>query len=371
MLPDDLVKAGRLSRDWAEQLLPGGERDWPRTVLLHPPAMESSEAGLQALRAWRDDVYQVAERYGLDVEVQNRRIGGIVYRLPNRLSVPTLEHAAHVAGDERPVRIATARHRLAVIGPVDSAAALRSIVQLSDLDFELLQRVLAWLREHDETGLTPRQLQIEGVHGKWIESHRGLVEELLGRPLRTVGRTKSVEMTWLDPEHRAAGRWHDSFTVGDAGMRAPYELRLAVICENKDTAVHFPPLPAAVAIQGNGTHLPRLADLPWLDGVPLVYWGDIDAAGYAIVHQLRSQGREVPTILMDAAAAEHYSYLGVRHHPNGTLITANRRQLPRLTPGERVVYDQVTTPGRDSWLRIEQERMPFEHALQALRALRD
>jgi len=367
-LRDDLAAASRLSRDWAEQMLPGGEREWPRTVVLHPPTVDATSEGLQALSDWASEVDAAARRHELLVERRNRRIGTIAHPVPHRLIVPSLEHSARLAADDRMEKIDTARARLARLGSVRSAPTLRSVVALSDLDFELLLAVLHWLRVNDEAGMTTRQLPIEGVHGKWLDSHGKLVEQLLGRPLIFAPRTHTVQLAWLDPQHRRSGRQHDSYSVGDR-MAPPYPVRLAIVIENKDTVTYFPPVAGAVAILGKGKNLPVLADIPWLDGVPIVYWGDIDAAGYGIVHQLREQGLPVATILMDEAAAERYARLGVRHHPNGALINERRRNLDHLEPGERAVYERLTDPERTEWLRIEQERIPLGHAAAALAAL--
>jgi hypothetical protein len=65
----------------------------------------------------------------------------------------------------------------------------------------------AWFRVNSASGLTLRQVPIEGLHAKWLNTHRPLVTALAR--LDTLGLVTShpqrVHFTYLAPGHLAAG----------------------------------------------------------------------------------------------------------------------------------------------------------------------
>jgi hypothetical protein len=91
----------------------------------------------------------------------------------------------------------------------------------ADVDFGLLCDAAAWFRDNDATGLTPRQVPVPGMHAKWLNTRRHLVASLAGLetlPL-AAAHPPRVHLTYLDPEHRAAGgRRHDCISVGDQAL---------------------------------------------------------------------------------------------------------------------------------------------------------
>jgi hypothetical protein len=270
-------------------------------------------------------------------------------------------------------RLARGRARWQILdaefGGRATADTLRYLDALTDLDFGLLCTAATWFARQDATGLTPRQVPIEGLHGKWLNRHRAVVTALAGKDtLGLTDRPTRVHFTYLDPGHRAAGgRVHDSITIGDA-VAPVYRPRLAVIAENKDTAVLFPELAGAIAVEGNGFAGPALLPrIPWLVEVPsLIYWGDIDAAGYEIVDRLRSNGLPIRTVLMDCDAYARYERYGSWTDERGEVPCTPRRPLTALTDAERAVYEALTDPAWTRVRRIEQERIPLAHALAAV-----
>jgi hypothetical protein len=117
-----------------------------------------------------------------------------------------------------------------------------------------------------------------------------------------------IHFTYLDPEHLAAGgSQHDSATVGDV-MRPAYVPQIVLVSENKDTAIHFPPVPKGIAVEGAGFGgAEAIASIGWLTAARhLVYWGDLDPAGFEIVDHFRQAGLPVRTILMDLPTFADY-----------------------------------------------------------------
>jgi hypothetical protein len=221
-------------------------------------------------------------------------------------------------------------------------------------------------------GLTPRQVPIEGLHAKWLNTRQPVIGILAG--IESLGllprHPQRIHFTYLDPEHLAGGgRRHDSATVGDV-MRPAYLPEIVLISENKDTAIHFPPVPKAVAVEGAGFGgAPAIASFDWLTAAPhLIYWGDLDPSGFEIVDRFRQAGLPVRTILMDLPSFEEYERFGTstdaRGNPLGTPV---RQDLPHLNECERAVYDELTAPEWTRVRRVEQERVPLTVAVAKIR----
>jgi hypothetical protein len=136
----------------------------------------------------------------------------------------------------------------------DLGKILRAVDGYFDTDFDLLCSSAEWFMHNTASGLTPRQIPIEGLHAKWLDSHQALLPTLTGTDdLGLLPRhPQRLHFTYLDPEYRAAGgRTHDSATVGDP-MAPAYCPEIVIISENKDTAMHFPPLRKAISVEGAG-----------------------------------------------------------------------------------------------------------------------
>ena len=350
-----------------------GRPVWPLTLPLGKPTKADLDTRWTDLRRLAIDWRTWADERGLPLKWETRMVRGTPQTLPTHLTIPDIDSAAALLGDGWPERLARARTRHAVLAEkfphAAASATLRAVDRLTDIDFGLLCDAAAWFATYDATGYTPRQVPIEGLHGKWLNHNQALVTRLAGRDtLGLVGRPSRVHFTYLDPAHRAAGgRHHDSHTLGDTTTPA-YPPRIAVITENKDSAVYFPEVPGGIAIEGNGDAAIRVLRIPWLAAVPaIVYWGDIDADGYEIVHALRDGGLPVTTILMDGAAYTGYERFGAWTDDKGAPIgCADRQDLHRLTDAEWAVYEQITDPSWSRVRRVEQERIPLDVAVQAL-----
>ena len=252
------------------------------------------------------------------------------------------------------------------------AKVLARCDKMTDLDFDLLVRAALWFGEHDATGLTPRQVPLEGFHAKWLDSagRRRLISLLCGKDdLGLSERPARVDFAYLDPTYLAAGnRRYDSHVVGDA-FALPYNPRIAVIVENKDTYLRFPQIEGGICIFGGGSagsaHV-RL--LPWIGHVgKLYYWGDMDADGFGILNDYREGGIKVTSILMDMQSYNRYERFGTSFAV-GPQQLADRSAcaLEHLTAAERELYDLLISPDCPTARRVEQERIPLEHALAAI-----
>ncbi|MEU0095579.1 Wadjet anti-phage system protein JetD domain-containing protein [Kribbella sp. NPDC006257] len=311
---------------------------------------------------------------GVEVNWVSRRLNRGEQPLPTHLRFASLVATAEFAGDGWPQRLEVLRARWAALQQAAQMTANPSVLQRvsewKDVDFEILLAAVDWFSANDASGLTPRQVSVDGVQGKWFDRHHALISTLVGKAdLGLLTRPTRVHFTYLDPaHHESGGRKHDSFTIGD-NVQLPYQPNTVVILENKDTAVFFPSLEQAIAVEGNGDAAPRLLPLlSWISSAAnIIYWGDMDSRGYEIVDRLRLAGLEVQTILMDQTAYDEYERFGTNTDEHGKLLPCRpRKPCPTLTAAEREVYENLTTPEWPRYRRIEQERISLTAALDRL-----
>lgn len=263
------------------------------------------------------------------------------------------------------------------------AAAIRSqskrILSLSDASFATVIDVIDWLRTHPLGSLRPRQLPIRGVDSKWFETHRSLVTALLGG----IGHADAV--TVLDAEPRLRLRILDTTLIAAAdpaatGDRAsnsapavylddvtapisqlgrlPISPRLVFVFENLESVLAMPEWPGAVAVHGSGYAVDGVARLGWIAGARVIYWGDLDSHGFAILNRLRSHLPEVKSVLMDEATLLAHQDLWVPEPKPSTGTFAH------LTGTEARALERLRAEGH---VRLEQERIPWDTVLNRLR----
>ncbi len=137
---------------------------------------------------------------------------------------------------------------------------------------------------------------------------------------------------------------------------------MVYVIENEVTYLAFPASENAMVIFGGGYAVSSLERLPWLTGTGLVYWGDIDTHGFAILDRLRRRFPHARSMLMD----------------RGTLL-AHRSQwvtepsqvvtpLDLLDPDEASLYRDLADGALGPAVRLEQERVRFSALEQALRS---
>ena len=98
----------------------------------------------------------------------------------------------------------------------------------------------------------------------------------------------------------------------------------------------------------------------------------MDADGLEILNDYRAQGLAVESILMDLSSFERYERLGTsRAAGKQALSERRRRALCHLTKDEQDLYLLLTDPELRRNRRIEQERIPLEHAKAELERILD
>ena len=242
-----------------------------------------------------------------------------------------------------------------------------------------LLAVIAWIREHPRPDIYLRQMDLPGVDSKFLETHRGVLAELLDRalpdPLRASAATGvaafaarygfrekpvRVRLRPLDEGLPLAAIGADITLDAPSLARLDPGARQVIITENEVNFLALPKVPGAIALFGAGYGFSMLKDIPWLAHARLHYWGDIDTHGFAILDQLRAVFPKAESLLMDRATLFAFEYQwGHEDRPTA-------RDLARLTPEERALYDALRDNRIRPQLRLEQERIGFRWVEQAL-----
>lgn len=253
-------------------------------------------------------------------------------------------------------------------------------LELAD-EWSRFLEIVAWVEAHPRSGMYLRQVDIPGMHSKYIETHRGVLSELLDLVLPpTAIETQATGVSqfaqrygFLDKPVRIRFRVLDpdllSGLIGedltlDAESFARLDLAVShiFITENEINFLAFPQLKDSMVIFGAGYGFEMLSKAEWLLRCRIHYWGDIDTHGFAILDQLRCQFGHVESLLMDRATLQVFeAQWGEEEKP--TL-----RDLPGLNREESALYDDLRDNRIRKNLRLEQERIGFGWVKSAIAA---
>ncbi|MGQ7786195.1 Wadjet anti-phage system protein JetD domain-containing protein [Nesterenkonia sp. K-15-9-6] len=351
----------------------GGETEPAASVPLHPPTeavvLQRGDEVLAWVRDWRAAEHGLSRGAQLHWEARRWANAG-ANRVPVRLELPTPDDVAHFAG--RIVHWATARDRAAelleLLGAEESRDAVRrrlaDVAALDEEEYGRLRDVLTWLVANPDAGLFPRQIPVRGVHSKWLESHRRLVLPLVssvtGRAdLGLRGLPQTLRLRVLDPALAPAGLRDLTVPVEELA-RWQVAPRRAIVVENLQSLLGLPDMGQVVAVHNPGsTGAPLLDQLPWLHAADLIYWGDLDVEGLRILSRVRGRLPHTRSVLTDRATLTAHLDLTVPDHRN-----APRTPPDHLTDVERDLFSALREFGD---VRLEQERIPWERAVDALR----
>ena len=337
---DDIEYAATWARDWA-QVAPS----LPGTATLAWVDRRWSRVGQQR-------VPTVLELHG--AEEVARFVGGQTQRdwlrLQDRCSalLRLAQEQSGSATDDGQVRAALKRHS-------------SYLMQASDGDFATLLQVCDWLVINPDSGLRPRQLPIRGVDTKWLGTHRGIVTSFVtactARPgLGLTESTHTIRMRILDPELHPSGPLDFAATEGTI-QALGLKPQVVFVFENLESVLAMPTWPGAVVLHGSGYAVDSVARISWIHDAPIVYWGDLDEAGFGILNRLRSHASEVHTVLMDEETLVGHRDLW------GSDSSTQGSRFPRIMISEEAALRRLRTEGN---VRLEQERIPWATALLAL-----
>jgi hypothetical protein len=311
--------------------------------------------------------------------VKGRNVGA--NQLPARIWVDTLEQMCTLLGTTEQLR---ALDELLTLTRDALPAAVPWVVNhplVAVEHREIWDRALAtvaWITVHDTERLYVRQIDVAGVDTKFVEVHQKLLDQLLSAvlpPERIDPLVSRADFTRrfrfrAKPEHvRVRLLGSDSSLppgITEARLRADefnaagFGATIVFVVENEVSYLAFPDVPDAIATWGSGYGLePGNAEV-WLRNKQIVYWGDIDTHGFAILSSLRARFADVESILMDRdTLLAHKCQWVSEPAPTG-------RRLDHLTDAEAALYQDLVEDRYGRAVRLEQERVRFSRLRRAL-----
>ena len=378
-------------------------RLWDRGHLLVPPqgdplfplALRFSRPDARALSEQFDDVRRwirtleeaskARRKQGYEIrwtEINHRQLGA--NRVPAGVVVPTVEDALELIGKQAAAaRWQAQRARTERLCPTLVPWLTRKpLVALEHLpDWERILAVVTWFQAHPRPDVYLRQLDVAGVHTKFVEARRGLIAELLDQVLppeavrADLSPTRQFEARYglkvkpalvrfrvLD-QRLAVDGLTDIATPAAQFGRLELPVRRVFVTENEINGLAFPPMADSLVIFGLGYGLDRLADIGWLHDKVVHYWGDIDTHGFAMLDLLRAKLPVVRSLLMDRET------LMAHEQAWGVEPVQHESALERLLEPERRVYEELRAGTLGERVRLEQERIAFSWLERGLRGI--
>ncbi|NWC94166.1 MULTISPECIES: DUF3322 domain-containing protein [unclassified Pseudomonas] len=362
------------------------EEAWePRRLILKGPDTAQMSAYFDSVRAW---VAQLITIDGIRIqwrEVNHRVVGA--QRLPASIWVDSLEDAIALIGKEGEAMrfkalLELTRQRQPLLVDWMGSQPLQAI----ELEWQwaALLDVVTWMTQHPRPGIYLRQVDIPGIHSKFIERHKAVLSELFDQVLPELA---------IGPQHKGATRFSARYGFLDkpVGIRLRVldpsltllpgpmlpditldaasfaQLNIAVrqvfVTENETNFLAFPLVPDSIVVFGKGYGWDALGQANWLSNCTIYYWGDIDTHGFAILDQLRRRFGHVESLLMDRGTLDaHAQYWG---REDRQVVY----DLPYLTSEERSVFDELRDNRLGDGVRLEQEYVGYRCLMAALKQL--
>ncbi|WP_343576861.1 Wadjet anti-phage system protein JetD domain-containing protein [Mycobacterium sp.] len=229
----------------------------------------------------------------------------------------------------------------------------------------------AWLDSHRQSQRYLREISAPDVDTKFAERRRTDLAAMLG-----VSATASGFLADLGLRCKPGlVRFRPSPALGFPGStltelavrseelaRLTVEPRVAVIVENEISYLSVDVPDGGMVFWGKGFEVDSIARLQWLAEADVLYWGDIDTHGFAILDRLRARLPRARSVLMDRdTLLAHRDRWVTEDRPAKSVLT-------RLTPDEYDLYSELVADGLDERVRLEQERIDWQWVEQRLTA---
>lgn len=354
----------------------------PLRLTLSPPTSKELADRFEEVAQWTRQI-QALPNLRIDWREFNHRLHG-AQRVPECAWLDTLGDAVAFIHKRRAVdqfeqMLATTRLLEPRLCDFLSERPLRALELAGD--WEQLLAVVGWLKVRPRPGIYLRQVDLPGVHTKFIDQHRTELNEILPYVLqpgefgesrtgsalfesRFGFRTKPahVRLRSLDPALPVlAGAPLPDIKVDEYSFaRLQVSAKRVLMTENEINFLVLPPMADTIAVFTAGYGFDAVGKADWIRRAEVLYWGDIDTHGFAILDQLRAHVPQAMSLLMDGTTLrDHERWWGEERSPVS-------HDLPRLSAEESAVYDDLRYQRLKRNLRLEQEHIGFRYLEAAL-----
>ncbi|MEF8722053.1 MAG: DUF3322 domain-containing protein [Candidatus Accumulibacter delftensis] len=369
--------------------LVSGEPLFPRRLLLKGPTSAEMAERFDAVRAWVAEL-RAMPHCRIEMREFRHRVFG-ANAVPHEAWVDSLDDALALIGKRRDVArfnalVELTRQRQPQLLAWLAKRPLRALELAGE--WSRLLAIVAWVAERAQQAPRPgvylRQVDIPGVHSKFIEAHRGVLAEWLDLVLpaaaidasatgvsgfaRRYGfaTSRCASVSEFSTRRTRACPSTSATTSLSTPPASPASIprrRRVFITENEINFLAFPAVSDSLILFGAGYGFEMLAQAQWLSRCRIHYWGDIDTHGFAILDQLRAHFAHVDSFLMDRATLLAFQTQW------GEEDKQTLRELPRLNEEERALYDDLRDNRLGKNLRLEQERIGFGWVEEGIRGI--
>ena len=288
----------------------------------------------------------------------------------------------------------------------------RSIAQIG-ADFWVIVQLVDYLASLKRTpNIYVRQVSLPLMDTKFIERNYRMIDELLilclpkerdlqeYEPLESdkqgykksrsfsdfvkrwgfANKKEMIRWRMLDPKmssslYEGAGSMIDSIVPIDVLAHLKLNFEHVIVCENEVCYLNLPAITNSIAIFGSGYKVGLLSELPWLKDKDIIYWGDIDTHGFNILNSFREAlnysfkdshydaSLKVRTMLMDIDTLNSNKHYIVQESESVSTFLAT------LKGKEYLCYEALINHSMGKQVRLEQELIPFDQVLAALKAI--
>ena len=381
----DVIASLRRRWETGAYLTAAANGTWqPIDIPLRGPTATQLAQRFAEAQDWARTWSRFARGAGVDVRLEYSTVGGRftgANQIPSRAWIDEFDQLCGLLGVRADAKrfarmLDETREREPGLAEWLTARPMRALRH--ENEWTRVLATVAWLNDNSDHGLYLRQIAVPGVDTKFIESRRAFLAELIDalphgrKPAMEVSRgefarrygfldkPEYVRFRHLDPDVATAD--FSELTVrADEFQTMPAGTRRVYLVENEITFLALPPVPGALAIFGSGYRIgAKVEYLPWLADTELIYWGDIDTHGFAILNHLRATCPHARSILMDLDTL-------LAHRDQWVTETEQTRgQLDRLDPAEATLYRMLIDGDLGPSIRLEQERIQYPLAVAAL-----
>lgn len=383
----DLIRQVRRlwERGLVLQSLLSDEAIFPKRLTLKGPSSHDLSHAFGEVRQWCAALAEMKHVRLVTKEVRHRVTG--TNRFPAEAWIDSAEDAIALLGKKREWQqfqqmVATTRLRRPELLAWISKRPLVAL-QVCDAWPRYLDLV-EWLDSHPRPGCYLRQVDLPGIDTKFIEAHRSLLAELFDLVIPTESidehftgthgfcrrygfqeKPERIRLRILDPSIDPLRLGSSADLTLDIASAASLKTlpQTLFITENETNFLAFPQVADSWILFGSGYGFSSLRNIPWMQHCRILYWGDIDTHGFAVLNELRHTFPHAESILMDQKTLlAHQTFWGSEPSPS-------IKSLSHLNPEEATLYDDLKNHRIAPNLRLEQERISFSSLTEVLSSM--